>query len=91
VSHGAFPATCARPASRMHFHEAYNSCSFYSAYADVLAAGSCFADALQVLFSLHPGAVHVFLYVSNTSLGGNKCCEHSALFTRSYVDVPNSY
>jgi hypothetical protein len=30
VSHGAFPATCARPASRMHFHEAYNSCSFYS-------------------------------------------------------------
>jgi hypothetical protein len=33
VSHGAFPATCARPASRMHFHEAYNSCSFYSEYA----------------------------------------------------------
>jgi hypothetical protein len=27
-SHGAFPATCARPASRMHFHEAYYLCSF---------------------------------------------------------------
>ncbi len=26
-SHGAFPATWARPASRMHFHEAYYSCS----------------------------------------------------------------
>jgi hypothetical protein len=32
VSHGAFPATCARPASRMHFHEAYNSCFFYSVF-----------------------------------------------------------
>jgi hypothetical protein len=27
-SHGAFPATCARSASRMHFHEAYYLCSF---------------------------------------------------------------
>ncbi len=24
VTHGAFPATCARPASRMHFHEAHS-------------------------------------------------------------------
>jgi hypothetical protein len=26
---------------------------------DVLAAGRCFADALQVLFGLHPRAVYV--------------------------------
>ncbi len=26
---------------------------------DVLAAGRCFADALQVLFGQHPSAVHV--------------------------------
>jgi len=30
-SHGTFPATCARPASRMHFYEAYYSCSYYCA------------------------------------------------------------
>jgi hypothetical protein len=26
---------------------------------DVLAAGSCFSDALQMLFGPHPSAVHV--------------------------------
>jgi hypothetical protein len=30
-SHGTFPATCARPASKMHFYKAYYSCSYYSA------------------------------------------------------------
>jgi hypothetical protein len=44
VSHGAFPATCARPASRMHFHEAYNSCSFYSVAAHT--------DCLQIKTSI---------------------------------------
>ncbi len=29
------------------------------ASAEDLAAGRCFADALQVLFGLHPSAVHV--------------------------------
>jgi hypothetical protein len=44
------------------------------ASADVLASGRCFADALQVLFGLHPGAGHVcsciFMHVTH-ALGGS--------------------
>ncbi len=48
-------------------------------------------DALQVLFGIHPGAVHVsscmFIYNMHR---GEPCCKHSPLFACSYVDVPNS-
>ncbi len=40
---------------------------------DVLAAGRYLADALQLLFGLHPDAVHVhmFMYIPEThALGG---------------------
>jgi hypothetical protein len=44
------------------------------ASADVLAAGRCFADALQVLFGLHPSVVHVCSCMFNVhvthALGG---------------------
>ena len=42
-SHGAFPATCARPASRMHFHEAYYLCSFYSVFSRLPSKSRCIA------------------------------------------------
>ncbi len=44
------------------------------ASADVLAAVRCFADALHVLFGLHPGAVHVcsvHVCSCNTCTGGS--------------------
>jgi len=38
--------------------------SLHSGDRDViLAAGRCFADALQVLFGLHPSAVHVCSWI----------------------------
>ncbi len=42
------------------------------ASADILAAGRWFADALQVLFGLHPSVVHVcwWVYSCNTCTGG---------------------
>ncbi len=52
--------------------------------SDVLAAGRCFADALQVLFSLHPSVVHVCLcnmhggrHVSSILRGGALICRCS--------------
>ncbi len=53
---------------------------------DVLAAGRCLADALQVLFGLHPSPVHVCS--CNTCTGGSMLQTFS-LVAHPYVAVPN--
>ncbi len=85
----------------LHSGDHYVICPDDSEYADlqvpdVLAAGRCFADALQVLFCLHPNAVHVcsmFIYVHVThALGGAMFRAFSTGRTLiCTVDVPNSY
>ncbi len=60
---------------------------------DVLAAGRYLADALQLLFGLHPRAVHLcscmFIHVTH-ALGGAMSWTFSVV-PRSYVDVLNSH
>jgi hypothetical protein len=57
---------------------------------DVLAAGRCLAHALQVLYGLHPSAVHVCSSHVTHALGGAMSGAFS-MVVRSYVDVLNSY
>ncbi len=54
---------------------------------DDQAAGRYLADALQLLFGLHPRAVHVCS--CNTCTGGSQYA--FSVVPRSYVDVLNSH
>ncbi len=62
------------------------------ASADILAAGRCFKDALQVLFSL-PYIVVQFMCACtvcscNSMHWGEPCREHSPLVAHTYLYVP---
>ncbi len=56
----------------------------------VLAAGRSLAEALQVLFGLHPSAVHV-CSVHVTRARGGAMSRAFSVSAGSYVDVLNSY